>query len=239
MQFQVCAHRGASGSHPENTLAAFATARELGVERMEFDVRRTQDGHLVVIHDPTVNRTTNGSGSLWELTFCAVRSLDAGSHKGAEFASEKIPTFEETLDACPMICNVNLYPGPHDLELIIDEVVQTLVDKGRLGDSFIAADMAVIDRVAEVKPDLACCLLGNWAANPDYPQISLDHGCLILQPSNKIVTPEHCAKAHELGQTVHPFFADDAAEMKRLIECGVDGILTNEPALLQQVLQGG
>lgn len=239
MRFQVCAHRGASGSHPENTLAAFRAAAELGVERMEFDVRRTVDGGLVVIHDPTVDRTTNGSGPVCELTLCAIRSLDAGSHKGPAFAGERVPTLEEVLDVCPMIVNVNVYPGPRDLEALVDAVVETLVDRGRLRNAFIAAGAAVVRRVLQTEPRMRCCLLGEEAGRPDYPEISAEHGCYILQPSNRVVTEEFCERAHAYGQGVHPFYADDEPEMRRLIACGVDGILTNEPALLQQVLRDG
>jgi glycerophosphoryl diester phosphodiesterase len=234
MPFQVCAHRGASGSHPENTVAALTAARELGVQRVEFDVRRTPDGGLVTMHDPTVDRTTNGSGPVWELTLAQIRSLDAGSNKGMQFAGEPVPTFAEALAACPMLCNIHVYPGPDDLEATVDGVVEELTQQGRLDSAFIAGEHDVLDRVAAVEPRLARCLL-SWADSPDYARRSLDRGCLNLQPWFEIVTEAFCAEAHDLGQAVHPFYADEQAEMSRQIACGVDGILTNEPALLQRV----
>lgn len=230
-RFQVTAHRGASATHPENTLAAFAEASRLGVDRMEFDVRRTLDGGLFILHDPTIDRTTDGSGPILELTTCLVAGLDAGGWFAPRFRGQRVPTFTEALAACPMVCNVNLYPGPDDLEAIVDEVVAALADAGRLADSYIAASAAVVDRVARVEPRLERCLL-EWAGEHDYPERSADRGCRILQPSNRVVTPEFIARAHALGQEVHPFFADDEGEMRRLIDCGVDGILTNQPARL-------
>ncbi|HQK95867.1 MAG TPA: glycerophosphodiester phosphodiesterase family protein [Armatimonadota bacterium] len=237
MGFQVCAHRGASSSHPENTVAAFAAAAALGVERVEFDVRRTVDGALVIMHDPTVDRTTDGSGAVWELTLSQIRALDAGSHKGTQFIGERVPTLAEALSACPMLCNVHVYPGPDDLEATVDGVVEELLHSGRLESAFVAGDARVVDRVARVEPRLARCLL-DWADDAEsYPQRSLDRGCLNLQPWRGIVSEELCAVAHSLGQTVHPFYADDEAEMTRQIACGVDGILTNQPALLQRILR--
>ena len=236
MRFQVCAHRGASGSHPENTVAAFQAAAELGVERVEFDVRRTVDGALVILHDHTVDRTTDGSGPVCELTLCAVKSLDAGSHKGAEFTGERIPTFAEALDACPMMVNIHVYPGPSDLEPLIDGVIAELRRRERLDSAFITGDDAVVARAGEVEPRLMRCWLGGQHST-DYPGESFAKGCMNLQPWYPNVSAEMCAAAHKLGQTVHPFYADDAERMKELMGIGVDGILTNEPALLQRVVR--
>ena len=93
----VIAHRGASSYAPENTLAAFDLALQMGVRHIELDVDFTSDGHIVVIHDDTVDRTTNGSGPVTSHTLAALRALDAGSWFGAQFAGERIPTFDEVL----------------------------------------------------------------------------------------------------------------------------------------------
>lgn len=90
--FLTLAHRGASGYAPENTLAAFDKAIELGADMIETDVRQTKDGHLVLFHDPSVKRTTNGQGLVSELTLAELKALDAGSWFGREFAGQRIPT---------------------------------------------------------------------------------------------------------------------------------------------------
>ena len=92
--FMVIAHRGASSDAPENTLAAFDLAIQMGVTHIELDVHCTLDGHVVVIHDETVNRTTNGSGPVTSHTLAALQRLDAGSWFGGKFAGQRIPTFE-------------------------------------------------------------------------------------------------------------------------------------------------
>ena len=97
----ICAHRGENARHPENTLPAFREAIRLGAQQIEFDICRTKDGRLVIMHDLTVNRTTDGEGAVSELTFEQIRKLDAGIKKDLKFAGTKAPTFEETLDLMP------------------------------------------------------------------------------------------------------------------------------------------
>lgn len=94
----VAAHRGWSEKYPENTMLAFRKAAELGVDQIEMDVRVTKDGQLVVFHDETVDRVTNGTGKVCDFTLEELRQLDAGIKKGQEFAGEKIPTFVEFLE---------------------------------------------------------------------------------------------------------------------------------------------
>ncbi|MBN2024659.1 MAG: hypothetical protein JW809_17915 [Pirellulales bacterium] len=97
----VVAHRGASATHPENTLAAFREAIWLGAQQIEFDVARTSDGVLVLMHDDTVDRTTTGAGSVGSLTLAEIKQLDAGSWKGLRFTGERVPTLAEALDIMP------------------------------------------------------------------------------------------------------------------------------------------
>ena len=94
---KIFAHRGSKGTHPENTLASFKEAVRVGSDGIELDVHLTKDGHLVVIHDETVDRTTNGTGEIRNLTLAEIKELDAGSWVNATFAGEKIPTLEEVL----------------------------------------------------------------------------------------------------------------------------------------------
>lgn len=105
----LCAHRGAMGTHPENTLVAFREAIKAGAHMIEFDVQLTKDNKLVVIHDGTVDRTTNGTGQVSELPFDEIRNLDAGSWKSPEFAGEKIPTLDETLSVMPYNIWLNVH----------------------------------------------------------------------------------------------------------------------------------
>lgn len=102
----VAAHRGWSEKYPENTMTAFRAAAELGVDQIETDIRLTADGELVIIHDATVDRTTNGSGKVCEMTLAELRALDAGIFKGEEFAGERIPTFMEFMEFAASLPNM-------------------------------------------------------------------------------------------------------------------------------------
>ena len=97
----ICAHRGASTTHPENTVAALKEAIRLGVHMIEFDVALTKDKKLVLMHDSTLDRTTNGSGAVSDFTLAQLKELDAGSFKGEQFKDIRIPTLQEALDLMP------------------------------------------------------------------------------------------------------------------------------------------
>jgi glycerophosphoryl diester phosphodiesterase len=234
-KIKVCAHRGDSGIHPENTRAAFDSAIELGAEMIEFDVRRTADGKYIVMHDPTVDRTTNGSGSIAEMTFEQIRALDAGG-------GQQVPTFEEAFGYYEQaLLNVHGYPETdEDIDAMSLEIARQFAVGG--DDAFrrcfvMSGDPKFLRRIREVDPRIR---LGNGykQGEPNFIDIALaESPCEVLQPRNTIVTPDLVARAHELSLYVNPFFADDETEMRRLIECGVDGILTNYPARLIQVLE--
>ncbi|MFT5369362.1 MAG: glycerophosphoryl diester phosphodiesterase, partial [Candidatus Latescibacterota bacterium] len=98
MAFMNIAHRGFSSQYPENTILAFQKALDIGIDWMEFDLQVTADHHVVVMHDKTVDRTTNGNGRVSDLTLAQVKELDAGSHLDPKFAGERVPTFEAVVD---------------------------------------------------------------------------------------------------------------------------------------------
>jgi glycerophosphoryl diester phosphodiesterase len=137
----VIAHRGASADAPENTPAAFRRAVELGADWFECDVTRTKDGRLVMIHDDTVDRTTDGRGRVADLTFDEVRRLDAGSWKGAAFAGERIPTLEETLELAGgrsgAYVEIKAFDGD---ETLATDVLRRIGNR-HLGDPEVARDV--------------------------------------------------------------------------------------------------
>ncbi len=114
----VAAHRGWCAKYPENTMLAFCAAVELGVDQLELDIRMTKDGELVLMHDAAVDRTTNGTGKICEMTLAEVRALDAGVRKGEEFAGTRVPTFRELLECLKghptMTLDVELKEKPAD-----------------------------------------------------------------------------------------------------------------------------
>ena len=233
LSLKVCAHRGASGTHPENTVAAFDEALRIGAHMIEFDVRRTLDGKFVIMHDSTVNRTTDGGGAVAELMFDYIRSLDAGM-------GQKVPTLDETMAYAERIMlNIHAYPESRDDALMMAKALAARFAESDIHDrAFVASDdQDLLKHVRIADSRIRLCKLFEQA-DPDYVRKAIsNHSCEVLQPCNEIVTTQLVNEAHAHGLKVNPFFADDEDEMRRLIDCGVDGILTNYPARLLSLLE--
>lgn len=237
MSVAVFAHRGASGTHPENTEAALVEALRLGVEGVELDVHLSLDGELVVIHDATVDRTSNGTGQVRHMRWVEIGQLDAGAWFDTQFTGQRFLRLGEALDILEgdVRLNVHIKAYEHDRAELATRCVRLLVDRGLLERAFVASDQQTLVLARRVNQHLTMCNL-SVAPVENYVMRSHAVGCRVLQPGHAVTTPELVAAAHEKGMTVNPFYADTEAEMRRLIGCGVDGILTNYPALLQDLL---
>ncbi len=226
----VVAHRGFSGRYPENTALALIRAVELGVEMVEFDVHLTSDGVGVVIHDSAVDRTSDGSGAIADLTWDQIKSFDAGSWMGAEHAGQRFITIDDALELVPepVRLNVHIKASDDDRSEVVSLVISSLNLSGSLSRSFIASDQKTIVCAKSIEPQVAVC---NLSTDPEdsYIERSIEVGCTVFQPKNHQTDAAFCTEAHRHGLEVNPFYADDEQEMRRLINCGVDGILTNHP----------
>ncbi len=230
---RICAHRGASDSHPENTLAAFARAVELGCEMIEFDLRVSADSEVVVMHDSRVDRTTNGTGQVADLTLRQIRRLDAGSSHSAQFAGEQIPTLAEVLRAVPPTTELNIHvaDGPR-FQVAIAAVDRAVREQDRLESAFIAGSDEVVSAAAGLCPDVRRCLLDFRPDHESLVERAVDLGCWAIQPESRYTRRAVVERAHAVGMRVHPYKADDDAEFQRLAGHGVDGVLTDYPARL-------
>ena len=231
------AHRGASGNYPENTLRAFQMALEIGVDEIELDLRSTRDGHLVVMHDAAVDRTTDGTGAVGELTLAEIRTLDAGRAFDERFRGERVPTWEEALDLAQgkVRLNVHLKEGGNPDGEFERKVVKTLHAFRMMGDSILACNDESVGIIAEVDPRIACRIFPNNRSPEDYIRTSAELGLRTTQPGRDMTTPDFVQKAHESGLGVHVFYADTPEDMRAYIETGVDGILTNFPERLKKI----
>ena len=235
----VCAHRGASGTYPENSLEAFTEAVKLGCEMIEFDVRMTKDEYLVLLHDPLVNRTTNGNGSISELLYSEV--IDLNLYFENVLVDTHIPTLDAVLDMIPSNLRLNIHikserEGSKGSDDIVNAVCSDIRKRDLYGTAFIAGTDEVVESVIRIDERVNRCLLGSQGRIDSYAQKARDYGCKSIQPLNSLTTKDFCSSAKQLGLEVHPFYADEQIEMQRLIECGVDGILTNYPHLLKNLL---
>jgi glycerophosphoryl diester phosphodiesterase len=228
----VIGHRGASGSFPENTLLAFHQALQHGADGVEFDVRLTADGIPVVIHDATVDRTSDGRGRLSELPLAAVRELDAGR-------GERIPTLAEVLESigeAPVIVEVkDVAAGPAVVAAIDAAGARDRVVVGAFGDRALAALRNAGITTAATRWEAGL----HWLAS----RVGSSHGAgryqgfAVSEYSGrlKVVDRRFVTSAFRLGKPVHVWTVDDVATARRLRALGVAGILTNFPARMRQL----
>ncbi len=243
------AHRGASASAPENTLAAFDAAVSAGADALELDVRMTKDRQIAVIHDELVNRTTDGAGAVRGMTLAELRALDAGHRFGGyRDAGLTIPTLEETLRRYPdTFVNVEIKGGESDAA---EGVLADIAGAGARAESrvlVVSEDGGVIGRFRELSEGriatgasqrevaaffLASKLRVAWALDPAYDSLQ-------IPPEYKglaIATPRFIAAAHSRSIVVDVWTINEAREMERLLDLGADGIMTDRPETLSEIL---
>lgn len=235
----ACAHRGDLAAAPENTLPAIISAVEKGAHQIEFDVHMTSDGHLVIIHDATVDRTTNGSGAVADMRFEEIRALDAGSWFGPEFAGTRVPTLREVLEVIPetILCNVHLKNAPG----VAAASAKVIRDMGRLSHCFLACTKKQAQEAKAVPPEIMICNMdrvrGNRAAYIDQT-IALGAEFIQLHWGQGLAgLAEDIARLHDAGIRVNFFGAQEEDLIRELAEAGVDYILTDDLDLCLEVLR--
>lgn len=234
----VVAHRGASGHAPENTMAAFRRAVEMGARFIETDIHLTRDAQLVAIHDLTLERTTNGTGMVKQYTLEHLRQLDAGAWFAPEFAGERIPTLDEILGFARE-ADIVFY-----LELKADAawgVEHALINALRRAEE--AARTVVLSfhtnslsTVTRLDPTLLTGHLMEQVAS-DAVERAARAGARQIAPHVDSVTPELVEKAHDEGLQVVTWTVNEPARMREMMAAGVDGIMTDYPDRLVAILK--
>jgi glycerophosphoryl diester phosphodiesterase len=230
----VVGHRGAMGYCPENTLVSFERGLELGADWIELDVHLSRDRALIVIHDETLDRTTNGHGLVRDHTLAELRELDAGE-------GQRLLTLDEVLEWARQkdtVVDIEIKNAPIFYEGISEAVVDA-VTSAHMTDRVIVIsfDHAAVKRVKDVAPGIATGVL--YACRPTDGGVGLARatGADAVLPHWAYVTPEDVMVAHEAGLSVAPWATSDPAVLKHLVQCGVDAIGTNHPDVLRQVLR--
>jgi glycerophosphoryl diester phosphodiesterase len=248
----VMAHRGGAGIGPENTLPTFESAAAMGVDVIEIDVHGTADGHLVVIHDGSVDRTTNGSGRVNEMTLDQLKKLDAGfrwsKDGGQSFPFRErgvqIPTLQEVFAAFPKM-KFNVEPKQRTPSIIkpLCQIIRekAMSDKIVVGsfsqtvlDEFRAAcpEVATSASPTEVSKFLAMYKTGvSESYSPPMQALQVPE-----RAGLQIVSPEFVKAAHERNLKVHVWTVNETESMRRLLDMGVDGIITDYPDRLLHML---
>jgi glycerophosphoryl diester phosphodiesterase len=238
----IIAHRGASAHAPENTLAAFQLAAEQGADAIELDVDLTRDGQAVIMHDATIDRTTDGTGAVHDLTLEEIRRVDAGAWKGAAFKGERVPLLAEVFTAVGQRVLINVEVKSMSLRGNgVEAKVAALVQQHNLFERVIISSFNpfALRRIRHIEPRLACGLLyapglpialwQTWLA-PLVPQLDARH------PHHSQVSRPLVEKWHAHGQRVNVWTVNDAATLRAMALAGVDGIIGDDPVLLRKAL---
>lgn len=234
--FMVIAHRGASSYAPENTLAAFDLALRMGVRHLELDVDFTSDGHIVVMHDDTVDRTTNGSGAVTSHTLAALRELDAGSSFGAQFAGERIPTFDEVLARYKGRVHIHTEIKGHSPSLA-PRTAEVIRRHGMEQHVTITSFQSI--RLAEMRayaPELPTGWLVVEVSDAILTQARA-MGLRQLCPRADTVTPELVRRLHAEGFVARAWGVPTEELMRQVVQAGADGMTVNFPDKLIAYLQ--
>ena len=232
----VIAHRGASSYAPENTLVAFDLALEMGVRHIELDVDFTSDGHIVVIHDDTVDRTTNGSGPVTSHTLAALRALDAGSWFGDKFTGERIPTFHEVLERYKG--RVHLHTEIKGLSPSLSQQTADLIRTHGMEEQVTITSFQNV-RLEEMRayaPELPVGWLVVEASGAIIAQARA-MGVTQLCPRANTVTPELVRRLHAEGFVARAWGVTTEDLMQQVVQAGADGMTINFPDKLMAYLQ--
>lgn len=229
MKTKIIGHRGGAAGYPENTLASFKKAVELGADGVEFDVQLTKDGEVVVIHDELIDRTMTGSGLVKDYTLAELRQLNAGEFFSPKFKAEKIPTLAEVLDVVKDLEVINIelknyLPYPE-----LEEKVLKLVDQFELRDQTIISSFNhySLQKVKKLQPEIktGCLLMSKMINSADY---AFKRGFDALHLHFLTADQEVVDKAHFMGMQLNVYTVNFPEAVLELLAKGVDMIITDD-----------
>lgn len=236
---KVWAHRGASGYYPENTMSSFEEAVRQKADGIELDVHLSKDGYLVVCHDETLNRTTNGKGFIKQYDLYELKQLDAGSWFDKRFKGEKIPLLEEAIDLVKrsnMELNIEIkagsifYPG-------IEEKVLKMIDKYGIRSKVIISsfDHYSLVKIKNIDKDIKTGILYTEALYKPINYMKTT-GANALHPNYITLTKDIVEEAHALGIDINTYTVNIEEHIRFIKAMNVNAIITNYPDLAKSIL---
>jgi glycerophosphoryl diester phosphodiesterase len=233
----VFGHRGASGYVPQNTLPAFELAVEQGADGVEFDVHLSADGYPVVIHDFSVDHTTNGQGMVSEMTLEQLKALDAGAWLDSKFAGTRVPTLDEVFSVLGdgMLINVEIKPETPRIEHIVGETIMRFGLQDRVIVSSFNPD--ILKRFRAVMPEVAVGLLYAPMEGVDPLQVLSEMRHEAVHPYHEMIDTEYMAWAKDEGYAVNTWTVNDAARAMVLRDLGVNVVMTDTPDVILKALR--
>jgi glycerophosphoryl diester phosphodiesterase len=229
----VTAHRGASSSAPENTLAAIRQAMEDGADYVEIDVQETVDGHVVLFHDSDFMRVANTELKIWEAKLSHLEQIDVGSHFSPQFEKERVPTLEQVLVECKGNIGINIELKSYGYEQDLERRVISLVEEHGMEAEIVLMSLKreIVNRSKTLRPEWRVGLLTAVAIGD---LASLDVDFLAIQEG--LVDRDLIRSAHRSGKEVWVWTVNDPITMSTLISRGIDNLITDKPAMARRVL---
>ena len=237
---KIYGHRGFSGKYPENTMLSFRKAVEAGVDGIELDVHLTKDNRLVIIHDETIDRTSDGTGWVKDMTLEELRRFDYSATYAGVYGRNEIPTLEEYFDYIKItnvITNIELKTSIYDYPTIETHVIAMVREYG-LEDRVILSSFNhfSILRCKEIAPEIKCGFLSEaWLI--DAGAYTKAQGVECCHPLQYNLIPEVVAEMHAAGREINTFTVNEEADILRLAALGVDALIGNYPDRMVALLR--
>ena len=243
----VIAHRGDSAHRPENTLASFAGALEVGASLVELDVQLTRDGEVIVLHDVTLDRTTDGSGDVRRLTLAEVRAVSAGYPErfGTAYAGERVPTLAEALGLlrgrARALVEIKTESVSDDAEGGVEARVADEVRRsGMAGEvALISFDQRAVLRLRALAPEMTRGRLFGRATPDEVLSEAREAGCELVMPHKSQLDDALAERVHAAGLKLATWVVDEPAELKQLARFGLYGVGSNRPGVLIDAIADG
>jgi len=237
---RVIAHRGFSGAAPENTLAAVRAAIEIQADMVEIDVTLTADGHIVVIHDETLDRTTDGSGEVFRVTQAELKELDAGSWFDPSFADERIPTLDTVLDEVEGRILLNVEIKSEAVERGIVTKVASAIRRQGMTDQVVVSSFSptALEEMHAEAPDIRTAVLYNAKVHKGQDAVEIVTGldASVFNIKRQRLTKEMMRRCAENNIPVGIYTVNKPRRMRRLVKKGIDAIFTDHPDRLLEIL---
>ncbi|MBY6037914.1 glycerophosphodiester phosphodiesterase [Fictibacillus nanhaiensis] len=246
------AHRGASGHAPEHTIKSYKMGEKMHGDYIEVDLQMTKDGHLIAMHDETLDRTTNGTGQVKDHTLEEIKKLDAGSWFNEKYPEKakpgyvglKVPTLEEVFQKFGKNANYYIETKSPEVYPGMEEALVSLVNKyGINKDTLLVQSFspASLTKMNQIDPSVKLVQL-MWYTSPaaisDAELEAIKKYAIGIGPNSSMIDQAYVQKTVQNGLEIHPYTVNEKEEMKKLIQWGVTGIFTNFPDLLHEVKKG-
>ncbi|WP_170322883.1 glycerophosphodiester phosphodiesterase [Acrocarpospora macrocephala] len=241
----IIAHRGHSLLAPEQTMAAYRTAAELGADMIEVDVRRSRDGVFLLMHDEALDRTTSGTGPVADLTWAELSALDAGGWFGPEFAGERVPCLDELFDfaeeADVSLCLEAKGETPREQRFVASAIARELARRGRLDRDVVASfDHEALAEAGRVTPGLKLAPDRLPERGPSQAETLITQarriGAEIIQHHHADLTPDVVRATQEAGVAIWAWPATSAESIERVHAMGVVGLMGDDVAAIVKVV---